>query len=43
MTVEQTNTLSKEDIEEARSQISEVQFQQEYMCNFDVAIKGSYY
>lgn len=43
MTVEQTGTLSEEDIEEARSQISEVQFQQEYMCNFDVAVKGSYY
>lgn len=48
MTVDDTDVIPKEELEDARKSvdqglITEAEFQQEWYCSFDAAIKGAYY
>lgn len=43
LTVDDTNVLSREEIEDARKIMSEDEFLQEFHCSFEAAIKGAYY
>lgn len=39
----ETGLIDKEELEDARSQMSEDEFEQEFECSFQASIKGSYY
>lgn len=41
LTVEDTGILSKEELEDARKQMSDDEFLQEFYCSFDASIKGA--
>ncbi len=43
LTVEDTQLLNAEQLESARSEMSEDEYNQEYMCSWDASIKGAYY
>ncbi len=42
-TVEDTGLIDAHELEQIKAEIPEDEFQQEYMCSFDAAIKGAYY
>lgn len=41
--VDDTNILSKEELDDARITMSEDEFQQEFYCSWEASIKGAYY
>ncbi len=43
LTVDDTNVLPPEELEDASTTMSEDEFQQEFYCSFEAAIKGAYY
>jgi phage terminase large subunit len=43
LTVEQTKIISQKELDSARAAMSEDEFQQEWYCSFEAAIKGAYY
>jgi phage terminase large subunit len=43
LTVEDTKLLPQSELDDARKLMSEDEYNQEFMCSFEVAIKGAYY
>ena len=43
LTVDDTHIISTQELDDARSIMSEDEFQQEWYCSFEAAIKGAYY
>jgi len=43
LTVQDTKILSEKELTDARKQMSEDEFNQEFMCSFEAALKGAYY
>lgn len=43
LTVEDTDTLSKTEIADAKATMSPEEFEQEFMCSFETAVQGAYY
>ena len=43
LTVKDTNVLPREELEDARKVMTEEEYDQEFLCSFEAAIKGSYY
>lgn len=43
LTVDDTGVLSKEELADARKSMSEDEYNQEFYCSFEAAIKGAYY
>ena len=43
LTVDDTGLISKEELEDARKVMTEDEFNQEFYCSFEAAIKGAYY
>jgi len=43
LTVEDTNIIPKAELEDARKTMTDDEYNQEFMCSFDAAIKGAYY
>ena len=43
LTSKDTNILSEKELQDARKTMSEDEFNQEFMCSFEAAVKGAYY
>jgi hypothetical protein len=43
LTVNDTNAVDADEIEQVRQEISQSAFEQEYLCSFDAAIRGAYF